>query len=195
MMPPSNRSLRGLDLVNVFMADVKDGVGVYLSAYLLTVHHWEPSHIGVVGALPWIVAILVQSPIGSFIDHTRMKRLLLVAASAIVAMTCLVVIFLPTFVPIAASQVALGIAQTTFPPCVAAISLGVVGHARMARRVGRNESFNHAGNMLAAALAIFMAASLSYEGVFYFSLVQCAAIVGATLLIRRTSASSRSSSP
>jgi predicted MFS family arabinose efflux permease len=176
--------LRGLDLVNVFMADVKDGVGVYLSVYLLAERKWDPSHIGIVVAIPWLISILAQSPVGGFIDHTRRKRLMLVVASAIVAISCLTVVFFPRFLPIAASQAALGIVQTIFPPCVAAITLGMVGHDRLSRRIGRNESFNHGGNMLAAVVAIFIGWFISYEGIFYFSVVQCVAIIAATLLIQ-----------
>src|SRR3982750_2942510 len=121
-MSASTRSLRALDVVNIFMADVKDGVGVYLSVYLLSVHHWDPSRIGIVVAIPWLVSIVAQSPIGGFIDHTRKKRLLLVVASVIIALTCVAVVLFPSFYPIAASQVVLGIVQTIFPPCVAAIS-------------------------------------------------------------------------
>jgi predicted MFS family arabinose efflux permease len=67
---------------------------------------------------------------------------------------------------------------------VAAITLGMVGHSRLDRRIGRNESFNHGGNMLAAVVAIFIGWFISYEGIFYFSVVQCVAIIAATLLIQ-----------
>ncbi len=166
------------------MADVKDGVGVYLSVYLLAEQKWDPSRIGMVVAIPWLVSILAQSPVGGFIDHTLRKRLLLVVASAIVALSCLTVVFFPRLLPIAAAQVALGIVQTIFPPCVAAITLGMVGHERLSRRIGRNESFNHGGNMLAAVVAIFIGWFISYEGIFYFSVFQCVAIIAATLLIK-----------
>lgn len=59
----------------------------------------------------------------------------------------------PSFLPVAISQ---GIAQAAavmFPPAIAAVSLGIFGHAAFTRRIGRNETFNHAGNAVAAALA------------------------------------------
>src|SRR3712207_9160469 len=101
-MEASKRSLRGLDMVNVFMADVKDGVGVYLAVYLLVEEKWDPSKIGIVVAIPWIVSILMQTPVGGYIDRTRNKRLLLVIASVIVALSCLTVVLFPHFYPIAA---------------------------------------------------------------------------------------------
>ncbi len=44
-----------------------------------------------------------------------------------------------------------------FTPALAAITLGVVGPRALARRIGRNESFNHAGNASAAVLTAAMA--------------------------------------
>lgn len=183
-MNASTRSLRGLDLVNVFMADVKDGVGVYLSVFLLADQGWDPSHIGLVVAIPALVSIPVQSPVGGFIDRTPRKRLLLVAASGVVALSCITVVEFPRFAPIVAAQVALGLALTIFPPCVGAITLGMVGHERLPVRIGRNESFNHAGNLVAAVIASVIGWFISYRGIFYFSIFQCVALVGATLLIR-----------
>jgi predicted MFS family arabinose efflux permease len=67
---------------------------------------------------------------------------------------------------------------------VAAITLGIVGHAALAKRIGRNESFNHLGNMLAAIIAGVIGRYISYEGIFYFSIAQCLGLVAAVLLIR-----------
>jgi hypothetical protein len=61
--------------------------------------------------------------------------------------------WLPTFWPVALSQATAHAAAAVFAPAVAAITLGVVGHKAFASRIGRNESFNHAGNAFAAAAA------------------------------------------
>jgi hypothetical protein len=50
-------------------------------------------------------------------------------------------------------QAPAGVAESVFGPAVAAITLGLMGSRAFARRIGRNESFNHAGNAVAAALA------------------------------------------
>jgi hypothetical protein len=39
---PSTRSLRGVDGINFLMADVRDGVGPYLSVFLKGQEHWRP---------------------------------------------------------------------------------------------------------------------------------------------------------
>jgi len=51
------------------------------------------------------------------------------------------------------AQAAAGLADAIFPPSVAAISLGIFGHALFSRRIGRNEAFNHLGNAVAAIVA------------------------------------------
>ena len=152
-MKSSKGSLKGLDWANVFMADVKDGVGVYLSVYLLTVKDWQPDEIGLVIAVPGIVGIIAQPPAGALIDRSKYKRHLLMFASAIIAVCCLVVILSSSFFPIFLSQAMVGLVQSVYSPCVAAISLGMVGHAFLSRRIGRNEGFNHLGNMVAAIMA------------------------------------------
>jgi len=77
-----------------------------------------------------------------------------------------------------------GLTQSVYSPCVAAITLGIVGHSLLSKRIGRNESFNHLGNMLAAIIAGLIGQFISYEGIFYFSIAQCLILVAAVLLIR-----------
>jgi Major Facilitator Superfamily len=61
--------------------------------------------------------------------------------------------WLPTFWPVALSQAMAHAAAAVFAPAITAITLGVVGHKAFASRIGRNESFNHAGNAFAAVAA------------------------------------------
>jgi MFS family permease len=183
-MEAKTRSLKGLDWVSLLMADVKDGVGVYLSVFLLTVRHWPADKIGLVIAAPGLIGILVQAPAGAYIDRTRYKRMLLVVASLIIAVCCLAVVLYNGFYPVLLSQLAVGFTQSVYAPCVAAITLGIVGRAALSQRIGRNESFNHLGNMVAAIIAGAIGRYISYEGIFYFSIIQCVLLVGAVLVIR-----------
>ena len=177
-------SLRALDWVNLFMADVKDGVGVYLSVFLLTVRNWQPDQIGLVIAIPGIVGILIQPPAGALIDRTKYKRYLLITASAVIAVCCLVLILSAKFWPTFFSQAMVGVVQSIYTPCIAALSLGIVGHALLSKRIGRNESFNHVGNMAAAIIAGLLGRFVSYEAIFYFSIFQCLALIIGVLFIK-----------
>jgi MFS family permease len=56
----------------------------------------------------------------------------------------------PSFWPVLAAQVLIGGFSSIFLPAIAAISLGVVGHRLFDRQQGRNQTFNAAGNVVAA---------------------------------------------
>src|SRR3954467_14842015 len=143
---------RPLDALNFFLADVRDGLGPYLAIYLLTVRHWDEASIGVVMSVAGIAGIVAQMPAGARVDATRFKRGVIVAAAVVVTLGSLTLPFLSTFLPVAIMQPLTGAAPAVFQPAVAAVTLGGVGPNVLARRIGRNESFNHGGNATAAAL-------------------------------------------
>jgi MFS family permease len=144
---------RALDAANFFLADVRDGLGPYLAIYLLTEQKWDEARIGLVMSVATIAGILAQTPAGALIDATRAKRLAMVGAAVIVTLASLSLPLFPDFWPVAVSQGIAHAAGVIFPPATAAISLGVVGHRAFTRRIGRNESFNHAGNAASAVVA------------------------------------------
>src|SRR5690349_3927508 len=147
------RANRALDAANFFLADVRDGLGPYLAIYLLTEQQWDEARIGVVMSIATIAGLLAQTPAGALIDTTRAKRLAMAAAAVLVTVASLSLPQFPGFLPVAISQAVAHVAGVIFPPALAAVSLGIVGHRAFARRIGRNETFNHAGNAVAAALA------------------------------------------
>jgi MFS family permease len=144
---------RPLDALNFFLADVRDGLGPYLAIYLLTVQRWDEASIGLVMSVATLAGLLAQTPAGALIDATRAKRAVVASAALAVTLASLLLPWLPTFWPVALSQATAHAAAAVFAPAVAAITLGAVGHKAFASRIGRNESFNHAGNAFAAAAA------------------------------------------
>jgi MFS family permease len=142
-----------LDWLNFLLANVKDGLGPFLAVYLLASQHWDAGKIGVVMMIAGIATVVARAPAGAFVDSTHWKRSLIVVASATVAVGALAMSLLPTFLPVAVAQTAVGVADAVFPPAIAAISLGIVGPGGFTRRVGRNEAFTHAGTASTAALA------------------------------------------
>jgi hypothetical protein len=90
----------------------------------------------------------------------------------------------PTLAVVVAAQTAIGAAAAVFPPAVSALTLGLVGRAAMPRRTGRNEAFNHGGNVVAAALAGGAAYFLGYGAMFFLVAGMAAASAAAVLLIR-----------
>ena len=145
----STRANVGLDAANFFLADVRDGLGPYLAIYLLTIQKWDEASIGVVMSIATAAGIVAQTPAGALIDATRAKRAAMAAAAVAVTAASLLLPLSSHFIPVAASQAAAHAAAAVFGPGLAAVSLGIVGHAAFTRRIGRNESFNHAGNAFA----------------------------------------------
>jgi MFS family permease len=144
---------RALDALNFFLADVRTGLGPYLAVYLLTLRHWNEAEIGLVMSIAGIAGILAQTPSGALVDAIRSTRMLVAFAAVAVVLGSVVLPLLSTFWQVAVSQATVHAIASIFGSAIAAISLGIVGHARLAHRIGRNEAFNHAGNAFAAVLA------------------------------------------
>jgi MFS family permease len=178
-----SRIARALDLSNFFLADVRDGLGPYLSIYLLLTHHWDQASIGFVMGIGGIAAIAAQTPVGALVDRTSAKRALIVAGAVTVTVGTLAMPLLPHFVAISALQVLTGIAGSVFAPALAAVTLGLVGARHFSRRIGRNESFNHAGNATAGVITGGLAYSFGPVVVFWVLAAMAALSVAATLWI------------
>ncbi|EZP62741.1 MFS transporter [Pseudomonas sp. RIT357] len=161
------RNALSLDSLNFFLADVRDGLGPYLAIYLLAVHKWDPASIGVVMTLAGIAALLTQGPAGALIDRTRSKRAVVALAAILVTASCLVLPFVSSFSLVALTQAASAVAASVFAPAISAISRGIPGPRAFTRRTGRNETFNHAGNAVAALLAGGLAYLFGPVVVFY----------------------------
>jgi MFS family permease len=177
------RAGHALDAANFFLADVRDGLGPYLAIYLLTEQKWDEASIGVVMSVATIAGIVAQTPAGALVDATRAKRLVMVAAAVIVTAASLLLPLMASFWPVALSQGIAHAAGVIFPPAIAAVSLGVVGHRAFTRRIGRNETFNHAGNAVAAALAGLAAYELGPSAVFYLMAVMSLGSMASVLAI------------
>jgi MFS family permease len=149
----SKRANLGLDAANFFLADVRGGLGPYLAIYLLTVQKWDAASIGIVMSIATAAGIAAQTPAGGLIDATRSKRAVLIIAAIVVTAASLALPLCSKFIPVAASQAAADAAAAVFGPGLAAISLGIFGHGAFTKRIGRNEAFNHAGNVFAAVIA------------------------------------------
>ena len=183
MQQAGNSVSRALDAQNFFLADVRDGLGPYLAIYLLTEQQWDQASIGVVMSVAALAGILAQTPAGALIDASTAKRALMVAAAVVVTAACLALPLLRRFELVAATQALAAAAGAIFPPAIAAVTLGTFGPKAFARRIGRNEAFNHAGNATAAAIAGVTAYFFGPIVVFWLLAAMATASVAATLAI------------
>jgi MFS family permease len=183
---PSPTSLRALDGLNFFLADVRDGMGPFLGTFLRDEHHWDAGRVGIALAASQIGTVLAQTPAGGMIDKVRWKRLAVGIAAVVVAAGCVLLYLVPTLAVVVAAQAAIGAAAAIFPPAIAAITLGLVGRALMPKQTGRNEAFNHGGNVVAAALAGGVTYALGYGAMFLMVAGMASASIVAVALIRES---------
>jgi len=164
-LTPSRRSLRGLDWFVFFVADVQTGFGPFVSVYLTT-QHWTQIDIGLVLSAAGIISLVGQMPGGALVDAARSE--LFVAGIAVVAIcvSALTYAVLPIFPVVLAGSVLHALASCVLGPAMAAISLGLVGHAMIGERLGRNARFASVGNGLAAAAMGACGYLLSARAVF-----------------------------
>ena len=147
---PSARSLRGLDWFIFFVADVQTGFGPFVSVYLTT-QKWTQVDIGLVLSAAGFVSLIGQMPGGALVDAARSERLVAGIAVAAICISALGYAAMPIFPMVLSAAVLHSLASCVLGPAIAAISLGLVGHAAIGERFGRNARFASIGNGLAAA--------------------------------------------
>ncbi|VTZ28594.1 conserved membrane hypothetical protein [Methylocella tundrae] len=172
-----------LDALNFFLADVREGLGPYLAIYLLTERHWPEDRIGLVMTIAGLAGIIAQTPAGALTDVSRAKRAIIIAAALVVTGASIILPYMTSFVLVAGSQAAAGAAGVFFAPAIAAITLGLMGQKQFTRRIGRNESFNHAGNAFLAAVAGASAWKFGLMVVFYLMAVMALLSIASVLAV------------
>jgi MFS family permease len=141
-----------LNALNFFMADVRDGLGPFLGVYLQS-ENWSPAEIGLVMTIGGLVGMAATAPLGALVDRIHAKRAMIVVSAIATVLASIIIVFAPGFIVTAVSQSISGIAGAAILPAIAGITLGLVKQKGYTHQVGRNEAFNHAGNVVAAVLA------------------------------------------
>jgi MFS family permease len=163
--------------VNFFMADMQSGIGPFISVFLLG-HGWASGMIGTAMTIGNVAGMLIATPVGGLIDASRHKRIwVIVPGIAVVAASSIILIW-QNFWAVAASQIATSIAGAAIIPAVTGITLGIVGQRGFNRQNGRNQAFNHAGNMAGAAASGLLGWQFGYFAVFLL-----AALFGVTTVV------------
>lgn len=165
---PSHKSLRALDWLNFFLADVRTGVGPFLAIYLAT-RHWNAQAVGVALTVGGLAGVLSQVPAGALLDAVRSKRALIVGAVVLIGGGAVSLAVWPAPLLVLGTQAILGMTGSVLGPAVAAVTLGLVGHRRMAERLGRNHRFDSAGNLAAAAACGLVGYALSSQAIFWLA--------------------------
>jgi predicted MFS family arabinose efflux permease len=173
--------LRGFDWFIFCVADVQTGFGPFVSVYL-TAQKWTQVDIGLVLSAAGLVALVGQIPGGALVDFARSERLVAGLAVAAISVSALAYAAWPIFPVVLSAAVLHSGASCVLGPAIAAISLGLVGHAAVGERLGRNARFASIGNGLAAAAMGACGYFLSARAVFFVT----ALLLAPALLALRT---------
>jgi MFS family permease len=164
---PSATSLRGLDAFVFFVANLQTGFGPFLSVYLTT-QKWTQVDIGLILSIASIAGLLSQVPGGWLVDAVRSKiRTAMMLAVLAIGASALLIATYPVFAVMIAAKLMHVSASSVLVPGIAAITLGLVGHAAIGERLGRNARFAATGNAIAAAVMGACGYFLSAQAVFY----------------------------
>jgi MFS family permease len=159
---------RGLDLFNFFLADIQTGFGPFVAIYL-TAQAWTQFDIGMVLTAGGLVALACQMPGGALVDAMRSARLVAALAVAAICLSALALAIWPSFTIVMAGRILQAAASCVLGPVIAAISLGLVGHAALGARLGRNARFASIGNGVTAAAMGACGYLVSNQAVFFLT--------------------------
>lgn len=184
--PPQNTKnsvrLWPLLAVNFFMADMQSGIGPFVSVFL-SQRGWESGVIGTALAIGNVAGMLMATPVGGFIDTSSHKRAWVIVPGIAVVAASSIILISQNFWAVTASQIATSVAGAAIVPAVTGITLGMVGQRGFNRQNGRNQAFNHSGNMFGAAVSGLLGWQFGYFAVFLLSALFGAITVACVLLI------------
>ncbi|WP_420971837.1 MFS transporter [Bradyrhizobium sp. B120] len=164
------------------MADMQSGIGPFVGIFL-QMHGWTSGLIGTALTLGNIAGMLITTPIGGCIDTTNHKQAWVIVPGVAVVVASAVILLSQTFWAVALSQVATSIAGAAIVPAVTGITLGIVKQRGFNRQNGRNQAFNHAGNMTGAAASGYLGWQYGYGAVFLLAALFGAITIACVLLI------------
>ncbi|HTJ91963.1 MAG TPA: MFS transporter [Pararobbsia sp.] len=162
------RSLRALDWLNFFIANVQTGFGPFIASYLAS-KKWTQGEIGLMLSVGTITAMASQIPGGILIDALPGKRGAAAFAIGAVIFSALLLGISPTWLPVLTAEIFHGFASCMITPAIAAISFALVGRMNLGDRLGRNARYASIGSAIAAALMGVFGQYVSIRSIFWLT--------------------------
>jgi predicted MFS family arabinose efflux permease len=179
--PPGRKALEGLSF---FMADMQAGIGPFLGVLLLA-HGWRAGAIGMVISIGAVAGFLAVGPCGALVDATPHKRSWIAASGLMSLAASGLVLLSQQFWVIGASQMIACIAGAALGPGMVGLTLGVARQEGFNAQNGRNQAFNHAGNLAGAALSGVLGWRFGFAAVFWLAAVFSALSIACAFAIPR----------
>jgi MFS family permease len=164
---PATQSLYALDSVNFFAAAAISGFG-FVPLYLAG-RGWTPQEIGYVLSAAALANLLAQIPAGELLDRFSWKRIFIAASFLALCLAALIFAIYPTLTFVSIAVILFGVTTGVLMPAIIAVSIKIVNRSGHARRLGRNQMFEAAGNLTAAALIGVVGQFSVPAAMFFFS--------------------------
>ena len=164
----TKRARKALQSLNFFMADMQAGIGPFLGVFLQQ-RGWQTGPIGTVMTAGGVAGMVMTVPAGAFIDHTPHKRWVVVVTGICTVLASFLILWSQTGLVVTVSQVATAIAGAAIGPAVTGMTLGIVRQKGFNAQNGRNQAWNHAGNMIGAGLSGWLGWKFGMPAIFYLA--------------------------
>lgn len=176
------RATGALQALNFFMADMQAGIGPFLGVFLQQ-RGWTSGPIGTVMTAGGVAGMVMTAPAGAFIDHTEKKRMVVIVTGICTVMASFLILLSQSAWVVTVSQIGTAIAGAAIGPAVAGMTLGVVRQKGFNAQNGRNQAWNHAGNMIGAALSGWLGWRFGMPAIFYLAAVFGVLAIASVLMI------------
>lgn len=171
-----------LEALSFFMADMQAGIGPFLGVLLLS-HGWRAGAIGTVISVGAVAGMIATGPCGAMVDATTRKRTWMAVAGLLsLAASGLVLVSQQAWV-IGLSQIMACIAGAALGPGLVGLTLGVARQAGFNAQNGRNQAFNHAGNLVGAGLSGLAGWRFGFAAVFWLAAIFSALAIASVYAI------------
>ncbi len=158
----------GLDLLNLWVANIQTGFGPFIAVYL-TSQGWTQTSIGFALGLGTLTAMASQLPAGALVDSVHSKPRVAVFSILAFAASSLLLAVYPIPLLVFAAEIFHGFSSCTLGPAIAAMSLAIAGQSALGQRLGRNARFASVGNGIGAALMGAFGYYVSERSVFFLT--------------------------
>lgn len=196
-----DRSLIGLNWLNLLVALMQTGFGAFLSVFL-TGHGWSGAEVGFALSVSAMAAMASQVPGGMLVDAASSKQMVAGCAILIVATAALLIGLWPNHRVVLVAAVLQGSANCVLGPSIAAITLALAQKETLGERFGHNVRFSALGSVVAAAVMGAIGTWYSHRATIVLSaaagvlaLVALAAIRPADLAAAHTRTDHRAAAP
>ena len=176
------RAKTALQALNFCMADMQAGIGPFLGVFLQQ-RGWTSGPIGTVMTAGGVAGMIMTAPAGAFIDHSGKKRLIVIVTGVCTVMASFLILLSQAGWVVTVSQVATAIAGAAIGPAVTGITLGIVRQKGFNAQNGRNQAWNHAGNMVGAGLSGWLGWRFGMPAIFFLAAAFGALAIVAVLMI------------